>query len=87
MSMPWKLSDPALMLSVGLLVLGPAMARAGDQQANSAARMVDVETVGPKVGQALPDFSLPDQHGQMRSLKSLLGPNGAVIVFVRSADW
>ncbi len=26
--------------------------------------MVDVETVGPTVGQVLLDFSLPDQHGQ-----------------------
>jgi cytochrome oxidase Cu insertion factor (SCO1/SenC/PrrC family) len=55
-------------------------------QANSPA-MVNVETVGPKVGEALPDFSLPDQQGQQRSLKSVLASKGAVIVFFRSADW
>jgi hypothetical protein len=85
--MPWKLSDPAIMLSVGLLALGSAVAQARDPQSNSPAAVVDVATIGPKVGEALPDFSLPDQHGQMRSMKSLLGPNGAVIVFFRSANW
>jgi peroxiredoxin len=35
----------------------------------------------------MPDFSLPDQSGKNHSLKSLLGPKGAVILFFRSADW
>jgi peroxiredoxin len=35
----------------------------------------------------LPDFTLRDQNGQPHSLKSLLGPKGALIVFFRSADW
>ena len=52
-----------------------------------AAAVVDLEALGPKVGTAIPDFSLPDQHGEARSLKSLLGPKGAVLVFFRSADW
>jgi cytochrome oxidase Cu insertion factor (SCO1/SenC/PrrC family) len=46
-----------------------------------------VEMLGPKIGDALSDFSLRDQRGEARTLKSLLGPNGAVIVFFRSADW
>lgn len=46
-----------------------------------------VSTIGPKIGQTAPDFSLVDQTGAPRSLKSLLGPNGAVLVFFRSADW
>jgi cytochrome oxidase Cu insertion factor (SCO1/SenC/PrrC family) len=56
-------------------------------QQSAGAAAVDVETLGPKVGELLPDFSLPDQHGQQRSMKSLIGANGAVIVFFRSADW
>lgn len=48
---------------------------------------VDIDALGPKVGDRLPGFSLPDQHGQEHSLQSLLGPKGAVIVFFRSADW
>ena len=57
------------------------------QQPNAAASLVDVETVGPKVGDAVPEFSLRDQGGHVRTLQSLLGPNGAVLVFFRSADW
>ena len=87
MSIVWKLSDTAMMLTVGLLALGSALAQARDPQANGQTKVLDVETVGPTIGEVLPDFSLPDQHGQARSMKSLLGPNGAIIVFFRSANW
>jgi len=42
---------------------------------------------GPGVGTAVPQFSLPDQNGATQSLKSILGPKGALLVFYRSADW
>ncbi len=80
------LSGSVIALASWLLVFAPAAGFAARQQSNTAP-MVDVETVGPKVGDELPEFSLPDQGGHVRSLKSLLGPNGAVIVFFRSADW
>lgn len=48
---------------------------------------VDIDALGPGVGEAAPDFVLPDQNGQEHSLRSLLGPEGAVLVFFRSADW
>ena len=80
-------SGPGIALGVSLLALAPAVGFAARQQLNTPASSVDVETVGPRVGDALPEFSLKDQGGQMRSLKSLLGPNGAIIVFFRSADW
>ncbi len=35
----------------------------------------------------MPAFEAPDQNGKMHTLKSLLGPKGAVLVFYRSADW
>jgi hypothetical protein len=42
---------------------------------------------GPSVGtQALP-FEAVDQFGKPHTLKSLLGPKGAILVFYRSADW
>jgi hypothetical protein len=44
-------------------------------------------TSGPAVGGTLPNFEAPDQNGATRSLKSLLGPKGAMLVFFRSADW
>jgi cytochrome oxidase Cu insertion factor (SCO1/SenC/PrrC family) len=69
------------------LALTPAIGFATRQQSNTPAATVDVETLGPQVGDALPEFSLRDQQGQVRSLKSLLGTNGAVVVFFRSADW
>jgi hypothetical protein len=48
---------------------------------------VDVSKVGPQVGQRVPDFSLNDQTGRVRNLKSIMGPRGAMLVFLRSADW
>jgi hypothetical protein len=47
----------------------------------------DNYTTGPEPGQQLPDFSLPDQDGVLRSLKQLAGPSGLLLVFHRSADW
>src|SRR5947207_4951992 len=50
-------------------------------------RKIDVGRLGPQVGATVPDFSLRDQHGKTQTLKSVMGPKGAMIVFYRSADW
>ena len=42
---------------------------------------------GPEPGQPLPSFSLPDQTGTVRTLETLKGPAGLMLVFYRSADW
>ncbi len=42
---------------------------------------------GPAVGAQVPDFALPDQDGHTRSLRSLMGSKGLMLVFFRSADW
>ena len=42
---------------------------------------------GPEVGERIPDFSAYDQNGNLRSLGDVMGPNGAMVVFHRSADW
>jgi peroxiredoxin len=52
-----------------------------------AAQTPDPQTLGPKVGMHVQEFSLRDQTGEMRSLRSVFGPKGAVLVFFRSADW
>ena len=44
-------------------------------------------STGPAIGEKVPDFSLLDQFGELRSLKDLLGKNGAVLNLYRSADW
>ena len=48
---------------------------------------IDVASLGPQVGEQVPEFSLPDQNGQMRTLETILGPKGAMLLFHRSADW
>ncbi len=48
---------------------------------------IDVAKLGPQVGEKVPDFDLKDQNGAARNLESIMGPKGAMIVFVRSADW
>jgi hypothetical protein len=42
---------------------------------------------GPAVGARVPDFQLSDQAGANRSLQSVMGPKGLMLVFFRSADW
>jgi peroxiredoxin len=48
---------------------------------------VDVGTIGPQAGQEVPAFDLIDQGGTRHTRESILGPNGAMLVFFRSADW
>lgn len=71
---------------VGLSMVTASLLSAGRQQP-PASSVVDVETLGPKVGATVPDFTLHDQTDQARALSSLLGPKGAILVFFRSADW
>jgi hypothetical protein len=52
-----------------------------------AASKIDVSRLGPQVGERVPDFSLRDQNGRTRTLQSVIGAKGAMLVFVRSADW
>lgn len=47
----------------------------------------DIDAIGPQVGDVVPDFTLPDQTGELRTLRSLMGPKGLVLVIFRSADW
>jgi hypothetical protein len=43
--------------------------------------------VGPAIGAAIPRFEARDQAGRLRTFDDLKGPNGLMLVFVRSADW
>ena len=62
-------------------------ARARSPQATQSVAVPDVRTLGPQIGERVPDFTLMDQHGRPRSLASLIGPQGLMLVFYRSADW
>jgi peroxiredoxin len=46
------------------------------------------QELGTRIGAKVPDIGTPlDQKGMPRSLSSLMGANGLVLFFVRSADW
>jgi hypothetical protein len=49
--------------------------------------IIDTSTIGPKVGERLPEFSGTDQRGRLQTLESAAGPDGTMLVFFRSADW
>ncbi len=48
---------------------------------------IEVAALGPQIGEPVPDFSLPDQNGDVQTLDDILGPGGALLLFHRSADW
>ncbi len=75
---------------VGVAVLAIAWVAspaAGGQSTQPARQKIDVAKLGPQVGQRVPDFSLVDQNGRTRTLQSVMGPRGVMLVFFRSADW
>jgi len=47
----------------------------------------DEVKTGPAIGEHVSDFGLADQNGRQWALKDLMGPNGLLLVFTRSADW
>jgi hypothetical protein len=63
-----------------LLMPGPAAAQ-------DPGSRIDVSRLGPQVGEQVPDFSLIDQSGRRHTRQSIMGRRGAMLVFVRSADW
>jgi hypothetical protein len=72
-----------LRLFVAVLLIGQAVAYG--QTATPSA--IDVQRLGPQVGQHVPEFTLRDQFGRTHTLSSLMGPKGMMLVFFRSADW
>ena len=48
---------------------------------------IDVASLGPQIGERIPEFAIPDQNGTVQTLESIMGEKGAMIVFHRSADW
>jgi hypothetical protein len=53
----------------------------------AAPTRAELDALGPQVGERVPDFALVDQSSTSRTLQSILGPNGALLVFFRSAEW
>lgn len=42
---------------------------------------------GPDIGERLPEFSLPNQHGELIDFHADRGDSKAIVVFYRSAVW
>ena len=42
---------------------------------------------GPPVGRPVPDFTLPDQFGNLVNYTEHRGDGQAIIIFYRSASW
>ena len=60
----------------------------GQDAAGTAERQpIVVADLGPQVGELVPDFEMVDQFGNTHDLESVMGPNGAMLLFHRSADW
>jgi peroxiredoxin len=78
----WR--TPPTLLLAGSMVLATAIATGGQE---APVPLPDVQTLGPQVGSRVPDFSLPDQNGRTRTIASLTGPKGLLLLFYRSADW
>jgi len=74
-------------LTVRLLSLAMCLVLAWPGRATPQPAPPDVQKLGPQVGTVVPDFTLRDQNGQSRTLASLSGPKGLMLVFYRSADW
>ncbi len=47
----------------------------------------DDAQMGIEVGVKIPEFRAVDQNGKVWDFDALKGPEGAVLVFHRSADW
>jgi cytochrome oxidase Cu insertion factor (SCO1/SenC/PrrC family) len=77
-----------LALLASALFAGVFVDVAEARQALSATRTkIEVAKLGPQVGERVPDFTLKDQNGKTWTLPSIMGPKGAMLVFIRSADW
>ena len=75
----------ALAMAVAAATLGRVSGQSG--QPSPTRTKIDVSKLGPQVGDRVPDFALKDQAGQTQTLQSIMGQKGAMLVFIRSADW
>jgi cytochrome oxidase Cu insertion factor (SCO1/SenC/PrrC family) len=83
--MPNRMSR--IVLSAVVCALFSLVAQPTAQQSSPQPTLSDVQKLGPPIGSRVPDFTLLDQKGQSRTLASLTGPKGLMLVFFRSADW
>lgn len=71
---------------IGVMASG-LLSQAAGQDHSAPQQKIDVSKLGPQVGERVPDFRLKDQNGKLRTLQSIMGSKGAMLVFYRSAAW
>jgi hypothetical protein len=69
------------------MALGGGLFVSPNAQQRGPSTPIDVAKLGPQVGERVPDFNLKDQSGKTWTRSSIMGSKGAMLVFVRSADW
>jgi hypothetical protein len=74
-------------LCLGMALIWVSLQPTRAQQTGVPRTPIDVSKLGPQVGQVVPDFRLRDQNGGWQTRQSISGPRGAMLVFIRSADW
>jgi hypothetical protein len=52
-----------------------------------SAQAPDLTALGPRIGAPVPQFGAVDQFGRAQTLQTLMGRDGLMLVFFRSADW
>ncbi|MFC2076025.1 hypothetical protein ACFLT7_02970 [candidate division KSB1 bacterium] len=70
-----------------LILLVFALSTSAQTSRHAVPRGDENMKTGPEVGQKIPAFRAVDQFETFRDFDSIKGPNGAVILFYRSADW
>ena len=73
--------------SIALVAVGSALLLGTAAAQELGPTEINVAELGPQVGEIVPDFRLPDQYGEYWTRESIMGPRGAMLVFVRSANW
>jgi hypothetical protein len=78
--------EATVLLAIGVfLICSVLLSVAG--VAGQSSQKIDTSSIGPSVGQRVPDISGTDQYGRQHTLASSMGARGAMLVFFRSADW
>jgi hypothetical protein len=87
MTLSLATADPSGRLKLMRLALVAAACAAAVAVNAQTRTPIDITKLGPQVGERVPDFTLNDQNGRPRTLQSVMGTRGAMLVFIRSADW
>lgn len=82
-----RLSLEGILLTMRRTLLGLLVLCAVAAGVEGQSTVIETSKLGPQVGSVAPAFAGVDQFGKSRTLASIYGPRGAMVVFFRSADW